>query len=352
MFLQRSRPNYGLAFLARGLLAICVVSSRTVAWDQTSATSSQTTQSPPLSFVRAFSSADDVRPEHPVLDRTLNIIAGPADPEVHVDALKSPSAVATDSSHRIFVADPGAHTVHVFDFVHSKYDRLDRHGDHLHTPVSLAVDSQDNLYVLDQSSRSVLVYDSNGKFHRRLGKLRGGESYFDDPSGVAVDKSSRRIYVCDRQGHLIYVMDERGKLVRKLGNRGGGTGPGEFRFPTVVAVAGNEVFVLDTGNKRIQVFDTGGHFLRALNLVYADRRTGLAVDSRSNIYISDSSLDQIQVLGHEGQKRYTFDCSTVKGANFSHPSAIWIDAGHSLYVVDSQNNRVGIFKINGDNAAP
>ena len=227
MFLQRSRANYRLAFLARGLLAICVVSSRTVAWDQTSATSSQTTQSPPLSFVRAFSSADDVRPEHPVLDRTLNIIAGPADPEVRVDALKSPSAVATDSSHRIFVADPGAHTVHVFDFVHSKYDRLDRHGDRLHTPVSLAVDSQDNLYVLDQSSRSVLVYDSNGKFHRRLGKLRGGESYFENPSGIAVDKSSRRTYVCDRQGHLIYVMDERGKLVRKLGSRGGGTGPGE-----------------------------------------------------------------------------------------------------------------------------
>jgi DNA-binding beta-propeller fold protein YncE len=352
MFLQRSRAKYSLAFLARGLLAICVVSSRTVAFDQTSATTSQTAESPPLSFVRAFSSADDVRPEHPVLDRTLNIIAGPADPEVRVDALKSPSAVATDSSHRIFVADPGAHTVHIFDFIHSKYDRLDRHGDRLHSPISLAVDGQDNLYVLDQNSRSVLVYDSNGKFHRRLGKVRGGESYFEDPSGIAVDKSSRRIYVCDRQGHLIYVMDGRGKLLRKLGSRFGGTGAGEFRFPTVVAVAGNEVFVLDTGNRRIQVFDTGGHFLRALNLAYADRSTGLTVDSRSNIYISDSSLAQIQVLGHEGQKRYTFDPSAVKGADFSHPSAMWIDAARSLYVVDSQNNRVGIFQIKRDNAAP
>ena len=88
MYLQRSRAKCRLAFLARGLLALCVVSSRTIASNQTSATSSQATQSPPLSFVRAFSSADDVRPEHPVLDRTLNIIAGPADPEVRVDALK------------------------------------------------------------------------------------------------------------------------------------------------------------------------------------------------------------------------------------------------------------------------
>ena len=79
-----------------------------------------------LSFVRSFSSADDVKPEHPILDRTLDIIAGPADPVTHVDALKSPSAVATHSNHRIFVADPGAHAVHIFDFVQSKYARLGR----------------------------------------------------------------------------------------------------------------------------------------------------------------------------------------------------------------------------------
>lgn len=351
MFLQRPRAQCILAVLAQGLLAFCVVSSPTAAWDQTS-TSSQTAQSPPLSFVRSFSSADDVRPEHPILDRSLDIIAGPADPEVRVDALQFPSAVATDSGHRIFVADPGAKTVHIFDFVHSKYDRLDRRGDRIHNPVSLAVDSQDNLYVLDQSSRSVLVYDCAGKFRRRLGKLRGGESYFDDPSGIAIDKPARRIYVSDRHGHMIYVMDQRGKLLRKLGSRGGGTRPQEFRFPTGIAVAGSEVFVLDAGNKRIQVLDTGGHFLRAMDLAYADRRTGLAVGSGGNIYISDSSLDQIQVLGREGQKRYTFDPSTVKGANFSHPSAMWVDAGRSLYVVDSQSNRVGVFQINGDNAPP
>jgi DNA-binding beta-propeller fold protein YncE len=264
--------------------------------------------------------------------------------------MHSPSAVTTDSSHRVFVADPGAKAVHIFDFVRSKYDRLDRRGDRLHVPVSLAVDGQDNLYVVDQISRTVLVYDSAGKFRRYLGKLRGGESYFDNPAGIAIDKAARRIYVCDRQGHMIFVMDDRGKLIRKLGNRGGGNRPGEFRFPSQVVVAGSELFVLDVGNTRIQVFDTGGHFLRAMNLGYADRRTGLAVDNRGNIYVSDSDLNQIQVLGHEGQTLYTFDPSTIKGANFSHPSGMWVDESRSIYVVDSQSNRVGVFQINGENA--
>ncbi len=141
-----------------------------------------------------------------------------------------------------------------------------------------------------------------------------------------------------------------GKLIRKLGNRGGGGSLGEFRFPSQVAVAGSELFVLDAGNTRIQVFDRGGHVLRAMNLGYADRRTRLAVDERSNIYISDSDLNEIRILGHEGQAVYTFNLSTIKNANFGHPSAMWVNADRSIYVVDSQNNRIGLFQLNGENA--
>jgi DNA-binding beta-propeller fold protein YncE len=351
MFSHRLWDKLCRAVLVSGPLVLCVVSGPIAGWDGSLPLQTAVHQaSASLSFVRVFSSADDVKAEHPVLDRTLDIIAGTADPEARVDAMRSPSAVTTDSNHRVFVADPGAQTVHIFDFIRSKYGRLDRRGDRLHVPVALAVDVQDNLYVVDQTSRTILVYDSVGKFRRYLGKLRGGESYFDSPAGIAIDKAARRIYVCDRQGHMIFVMDERGKLISRIGKRGGGNRTGEFRFPSQVVVADSELFVLDAGNTRIQVFDTGGHFLRALNLGYADRRTGLAVDKRGNIYVSDSSLNQIQVLGHEGQTLYTFEPSTIKGANFGHPSGMWVDAGSSIYVVDSQSNCIGLFQINVENA--
>jgi DNA-binding beta-propeller fold protein YncE len=368
-FLLRDGIEAGLNFVSVGksiqrsicaLLLCGLVPSPALptARDSAFATSSQPAQtnvqqaSANLSFVRVFSSADDVRPLHPVWDRTLDIIAGPASPVPRVDALQSPSAVTTDSNHRVFVADPGAKAVHVFDFIHSKYDRLDGRGDRLHAPVSLAVDGQDNLYVVDRSSRTVLVYDSSGKFRRFLGKLRGGESYFDSPEGITIDKATGRIYVCDRLSHMIFVMNERGKLIRKLGKRGGGDRPGEFRLPSQAVVTGSDLFVLDAGNMRIQVLDTGGHFRGAINLGYADQRTGLAVDNQSNIYVSDPVLNQIQVFRHEGQPLYTFDASAIKGATFSHPSGMWVDAGRWLYVVDSQSNRVGQFQINGENALP
>ena len=355
MFSHRARGNPYPAVLLT--LLLCVAGSPTIAGAQISATQpAQTTNdaqpSAHLSFVRVFSSADDVRRTHPILDRTLDIIAGPADPVTHVDALQSASAVATDSNHRVFVADPGAHTVHVFDFVQSKYDHLDPHGDRLHNPISLSVDAQDNLYVVDQNSRTVLVYDAAGKFRHPLGKLRGGESYFDSPAAITVDKRTGRIYVSDRLRHMIFVMDPRGKLIRKLGNRGGGERPGEFRFPGQIVVAGNELFVLDSGNARIQVLDTAGHFLRAISLDDTDPRTGLAVDNEGNVYFSDPDLNQIQVFRHDGQMLYRLDLgkfpSGIKGTNFSRPSALWIDASDCLYVVDSLTNRVGVFQIQRD----
>jgi len=326
--------------------------TRSLTSPQTSATAVQPAHPipPKLSFVRVFSSPDDVRSTHPVLDRTLDVIAGPSDAVAHPSALQSPSAVVTDSNHRVFVADTGAKAVHVFDFLRLKYARWEGSGDRLHTPVSLALDGHDNLYVVDQSDSTVLVYDAAGKFRRYLGKLRGGESYFSSPTGIAIDRATGHIFVSDRQAQMIFVMDKRGKPIRKLGSRGGGSQPGEFKSPTQVVVAGHELFVLDAGNTRIQVFDLSGRFLRAMSLGYADQHTGFAVDNDADIYVSDRALNQIQIFGPDGQPLYRFDPSSIKDENFGHPSAMWVDSNH-LYVVDSQTQRVGLFQIGAGAAA-
>jgi len=330
----------------------CIVSGPAAARDGTFETPSRPAQtdvqraSASLSFVRPFSSVDDVRRPHPVLDRSLDIIAG-AKEETRENALRSPAALTTDSNHRVFVADPGANTVHIFDFIHAKYSLVEKDRG---APVSLAVDRRDNLYFVDRSSGTVFIYDSAGKFRGYLGKLRGGESYFDSPAAIAIDTTTGRIYVCDRYRHMIIIMDDRGRIISKIGKRGGGDRPGEFRLPSQVAVGGSEVFVLDEGNTRIQIFDTTGNFRRAINLAYAEARSGLTVDNQGNIYVSEPALNQIQVFRHEGQPFYTFDPSTIKGANFGHPAALWVDAGYCLYAVDSESHRVGLFQISGENA--
>jgi len=305
--------------------------------------------SPNLSFVRAFSSADDVKKtSHPILDRSVDIIAGPKDDEPRVDTLQSPAAITTDSNGRVFVADRGAKAVHVFDFAHGKYGLLDC-GQSV-TPIALAVDNHDNLYATDELSRTIFVYDPGGKFRRTLGKLGGDESYFESPAGIAVDNTTGNLYVCDMHRHMIIVLDKRGRLVAKAGKRGGGNLPGDFKLPTQAVIHDKELFVLDAGNTRIQVFDTALHFRRAINLAYADGRSGLAVDDQGNIYVSDPVLDRIEVFARDGRRLYTFDLANVKAANLTQAAGLWISQGSCLYVVDAQKHFVDLFRISGQDA--
>jgi DNA-binding beta-propeller fold protein YncE len=298
-----------------------------------------------LHFVRSFASAQDVKQPHPVLDKTLDIIAGPADPVPRVDSLQLPSAVITDSSRHVFVADPGAKAVHIFDFARSKYGLLDAGGDRLGKPIALAVDLEGNLYVTNESSRTILIYNSAGKFRRQWGELRGGESYFDSPTGIAIDGRTGNLYVCDTRRNMVVAMNRRGQVVARIGKRGGGDQPGDFHFPTRAVVAGNELLVLDAGNSRIQVFDTTGHFRRATRLAFADHNTGLAVDRDLNIYVTDASLNAIQVFNREGRPLYTFDPAARAEGKVSRLSALWVSADNCLYVVDSGSRRVSVFQI-------
>ncbi len=302
-----------------------------------------------LSFVREFSSAQDVKRAHPVLDRTLDIIAGPKQDGRAVDVLETPYAVTTDASHRIFVTDISAKTVHVFDFVHAKYSRLEGSGDLLRRPVGVATDHEENVYVTDSSSGAILVFDSKGKFRRYLKESKGRESYFEAPMGIAVDAATERIYVCDPPRHMVIVLDKKGHVLGRFGKRGGGTGPGEFKYPTQLAAAGGELVILDSGNHRVQILDVRGQFRREIKVGYTDDRTGLAVDSDRNIYVTDAMLNRFQVFNHDGQLLYEFGRSGKEPGEFNGASGMWVDSEHCLYVVDAQNKRVQAFQIDRQN---
>jgi DNA-binding beta-propeller fold protein YncE len=298
-----------------------------------------------IRFVREFSSPGDVRGERfPIFDRSLDIVAGPADPHLANDKLVAPYSVATDSTHRILVADPGAGVVHIFDFEKSKYSVLRSRDTRLRLPAGIATDGDDNVYVTDTSLGVVSVYDSKGKFLRYLGKVQGGESYFQAPVGIAIHAATGHIYVCDSPRHMIVMLDKKDHVLGHFGRRLGGNGPGDFRYPSRIVIAGDEIFVLDSGNSRLQVLDPGGHFRREIRLPEVSASDGLALDDEKNIYLSDGQLNVISVLNRDGQFLYKFGLSGAKPGEFNVPSGLWIES-ESLYVADSKNHRVQVFQI-------
>ena len=342
--------------IRRVICMLVVWSSVNPGWSAQAPGAEPATVSPPnregketsqrLRFVREFSSAQDVNRAHPVLDRTLDIIAGPKPDENAADVLETPYAVTTDSGHRVFVTDISTRRVHVFDFGNSKYFLLKEGSDRLQRPVGVATDRDDNVYVTDGGSGSISVYDASGKFRHFLKPSKGKESYFEGPWGIAIDKRTEHIYVCDSPRHMIIVLDKDGRVLNRIGKRGGGTGEGEFRFPTQVVAVGDEIVVLDSGNSRLQVLDVRGRLLREIHLLYADKRSGLAVDDNGNFYVSDALFNQINVFKHDGRLLYAFGQTGIKAGMFNGVSGMWVDSGRSLYVADAQNKRVQVFQIN------
>jgi DNA-binding beta-propeller fold protein YncE len=298
-----------------------------------------------LRLLREFSSADDVdRERHPVFDRSLDIIAGPAESHPISEKMVAPYSVVTDSKHRVFVADPDDGVVHAFDFEQSKYSPLNDRGTRLRSPSGLAVDREDNVYVTDTALGAILIYDSKGKFLRYLGKVEG-ESYFASPVGIAIDQATNHIYVCDLDRHMIIMLDKKAHILGHFGKRWGGKEPGEFRYPSRIVIAGNEIFILDSGNSRLQVLDLNGHFRREVKLADLGSHDGLAVDNEENVYVSDAQLNAINVLNRDGQFLYKFGRSGAKPGEFNQPSGMWIESGNRLYVADTRNKRVQLFQI-------
>ena len=297
-----------------------------------------------LVCLRQFSSGQDIQPAHPILNRSIDIIAGPKDAEPPNYELQEPYGVTTDSRHRVFVTDVRARAVHVFDFANSKYSRL-RGGEGLQLPAGVAADREGNIYVSDSGLQTILVYDSRGKFVRHLKKPNGAESYFDSVEGIAVDPVTTRIYVCDPSRHMVFALNQKGRVLARFGERFGGEEPGEFRYPTQVLAAGGEIVVLDSGNYRIQILDVRGHFLKQFRVPDVSNHSGLAMDGDGNIYVTDPQLNQLRVFSHIGELLYNFGESGTGPGQFNGVSGIWVDSGHCLYVVDSKNKRVQLFQI-------
>lgn len=314
-----------------------------------SKTPSQTPATPSqhVKFVREFSGPDDVaKGLPPVLDKSMDILFGKPDAKPSQwRKMQRPYSVATDSEQRIYVTDPMAGVVHVFDFEHGKYAMLGGPDTQMKQPVGVAVDHADNVYVTDRVLGLILVYTPKGKFLKYLGKVEGGEPYFTSPTDIAIDKETGKIYVCDTPRHMLILLDKEGHIVGHFGKRRGAKGPGEFRLPSRVALAGQEVVVLDSGNSRLQILDLEGHYQREIKVPELSVETGLAIDSMKRLYVGNLTLDAIDVFALDGNFLYRFGGLGNGPGEFDHPCGIWIDRSDRLYVTDMRNERVDEFAL-------
>jgi DNA-binding beta-propeller fold protein YncE len=254
---------------------------------------------------------------------------------------------------RLYVTDPAASTVHVFDIPQRRYFRLGEDGEaFLAKPIGIDVDAEGNVYVADTSLKIVRVYNRDGRHLRDVG-VKGD---FDRPTGVAVDPAGERLLVVDIGGidsanHRVRVFDAAaGRHLFDIGSRG--SGDGQFNLPRDVAVGKDRrIYVVDGGNFRVSVFDWDGNYQKSWGK--AGRSVGdfarpkeLATDSEGRVYVVDAAFGNFQIFTPEGETLLFIgnrgDADTP--ATYILPSGIAVDEDGRIFLVDQWFSKVDVFR--------
>lgn len=253
--------------------------------------------------------------------------------------LVQPVGIAVSPEGAIFVADPGAHAVHVVDPRENRYEIIpETKFGAFESPVGVAVGGDGLIYVSDTERGDVVVMDGDGDGERLI------KGPLVRPTGVHV--SGDTLYVTDTGVHRVFLLSTEGELLGSFGGRGAGTS--EFNFPVAVAVR-ESVYVLDGLNYRVQAFGRAGGFAGAFGEIgnVAGRFAapkGIALDSDGDIYVTDALMDNVQIFDRTGRLLLIFGRNGDGDGEFSAPGGIAIGPDDSIYVVDSINRRIQIFR--------
>jgi DNA-binding beta-propeller fold protein YncE/transcriptional regulator with XRE-family HTH domain len=182
-------------------------------------------------------------------------------------------------------------------------------GMRLRSPQALALDSSGNVYTADSTQERVLKLSPSGKLLaslREAGTTSGG---FNDRVGLALDRQGN-LYMADRNNFRIQKLSPAGKVLFVLGSAQGGLPPhssGQLNVPSAVAMdSDGQMYVADGVNDQVLIFNEKGEFLAAWTHLgfgsdpSTSNLSAVALDRGHNIYVADARQGKISVLSPTG----------------------------------------------------
>jgi DNA-binding beta-propeller fold protein YncE len=105
--------------------------------------------------------------------------------------------------------------------------------------------------------------------------------------------------------------------------------------PASSEISGGYIAVLDTDNHRVQVFDGAGNYLSQFEHGF-DLPTGIALDSRSNLYVKDGNVNcQADKFHFDGELLFQFGACATDGIGlgiFDNVGSVAVDAGGDVWI--------------------
>ncbi len=186
------------------------------------------------------------------------------------------------------------------------------------------------------------------------GSSGAGENQLWEPQGIAVTTSGD-IYVADKNNHRIVHLKYSGGKIEKVRTIGSGpsSSPGELSYPQDVAVdSRGNIYVTDTGNSRITVFDRNGNFKKVIGVGYLNKPFGIAITDRTDRWAYYRDRDYIAVTDAGNTRLTTYDFAgnrlkSLDGLDINIDDVYFgylaIDYYGMIYATDRRNSKIHVF---------
>ena len=205
-------------------------------------------------------------------------------------------------------------------------------------------------FVADRKAR-MQRFDARGQavelWEMRERKLGNPKSLTVLPNG--------HLLICDTHYARLLETTLAGEIIKQWG--GPGMEPGKFGLPQACAVdaEAKAVYVADYGgwtNDRLHKFSLDGTLIKAWGGTGEEpgrfrRATGVAMDERGDVYVSDSGNHRVQKFTPEGELLFTFGQLGDEPGDLRYPYDIACSPDQKLYVAEFGNHRISVFDTRG-----
>jgi sugar lactone lactonase YvrE len=225
-------------------------------------------------------------------------------------------------------------------------------GDFFESPYALALDNTGNLYLSDIGKQKIFVFTRGGKFLFSFGqvfvanpppgeKIDSSGKGFLYPAGltvtsreevVVVDSGNKRLVAYDLKGNFLRVFSPSLLLVN----------------PLMITSSGGKVYLADRGC--VHLFTEGGRYLGSIGQGYLEGPWGVAVDRQGNIYVADTLNFSLFAFSPSGRLLWQKggEKSSAK-REFGLPSGLAIDKKNErLFVADALRQKIYLYDLKGN----
>ncbi len=221
--------------------------------------------------------------------------------------LEKPEGISVAPDGRIFVADYTTGDVKIYDKDYKWLNIFSEYGSEPGQSIkSEFTDIHDGKYYMPEAgNHRISVWDLDGNFLFLFAD--GGNTTADNAPGLlnnpesAKFSSEAKMYVADLKNDRVNVYDPAGKFLFSWGETG--SGDGQFKTPAGIAIDKDDnIYVSEIGNDRVQVFDKTGQFITKwghkgsgkgefgnLHGIFCDKATGW-------IYVADTANNRVQIF--------------------------------------------------------